>query len=188
MNANCYICGIGSGICDPCRGRHLTAFGFDKYEPPSPPRARPLTIAPKSISYNAANQDEAFAEARRQGMSVLQADVKSHLVLLDLDSLFAAQQFNAMIDFVDSKFKIDRADWWWSESGHPHRHVALQMTQELTTAVRIAIEGALGSDPSRTILNLYRYTALNDLAPSVLFVPKNATIYALSRPFRLTRS
>lgn len=112
-------------------------------------------------------------QAEERGCKVIEPD--AFTLLLDIDSEDALKQFNKLRPLIDELFFIRSIDRWTSNSGEGHYHLQVTLDTLLDPAARIALQAALGSDPTREILGIKRIKLSIDY-PTLLFQPKDAVV------------
>ena len=98
--------------------------------------------------------EAASEEAKAAGFDVLIAN--DYLLLLDLDNQNARNTLAKSIELVDRMFGVIEVKEWVSKSGGEHSHASVALRDPLKQEARIALQAALGSDPTREILSLIR--------------------------------
>ena len=106
----------------------------------------------------------AFEEAKAKGLEVRVAD--DYTLQLDLDNEVAANQFHAYEGRLRAHFNVVEIHETTSRNGN--RHAYVKMEKPLSVPERIALQAALGSDPTREFLSLKRWLN-NDPNPVLLF-------------------
>lgn len=180
----CYICGMGTGICDACTQEHLGGVNpGDNTIILSPVKKTPLPVLKDTViykgfeppelnedAYDVTREAESVDTARSAGMLVLYG--APDLLLLDLDNVPAHDRFRVMRPMVEAKVGITRVNAWHSKSGAPHVHVAVGIRTHMPVLARCALQGVLGSDPKREVFNVVKHVVHGVAEPSLLFQPK----------------
>lgn len=112
--------------------------------------------------------EEAMRCAEANGFEVVRSSPTA--LLLDLDTLDQLAQYEAVKLALLRNVQVDGIDHWRSKSGNKHVHIRLVEPIE-DPAKRYALQAALGSDPVKEMLSIFRL--LNGVRePSMLFKPK----------------
>lgn len=111
--------------------------------------------------------DAVIAQAQAEGFEVVRAS--DNVLLLDLDTSAALEQFDRVLPIVSQHFGVAGIERWRSKSGNTHMRVTINTAQPW--AVRYALETALGSDGVRGTLGLLQMINGCDEA-SILFRPQ----------------
>lgn len=117
--------------------------------------------------------EEAAEEAEEKGCIIIESDEST--LLLDYDSAEAAQQFENRRWSLEQIFGVESIESWPSKSGGGHVHYKVVLLQKLTSAQRIALQAAMGSDWVRELFAVER-DRLGKRNPSILFQPKEAVV------------
>lgn len=111
--------------------------------------------------------EKASGKALEAGFTVYRSE--PHLLLLDLDDHAALERFHKLFPWFQEKFPAAFIeDFWTSKSGNFHYIVSLGTS--LPIEERLILQAALGSDPKREILAVFRLHEGID-EPSLLFRP-----------------
>jgi hypothetical protein len=113
-------------------------------------------------------------------------------LLIDLDSDFSRSKFEQNLPIVKQHYGVESIERYPSRNqGTPrldlcHEHVIIKLQAPLTdTTMRFLLQAALGSDPTRKLLSLYR-TKRDHPTPSVLFKPRAKADVETETAARLT--
>jgi hypothetical protein len=115
----------------------------------------------------ALDRTKADDQAVKEGLLIVEAD--DYTLQLDFDS---EEQWDAFINFRLGHlltFKVV-ARVWWTASKSGNKHVYVKLLTPLDVTERIALQAAMGSDPTREFLNLMRVH--NDTDKPVLLFEK----------------
>ena len=119
--------------------------------------------------------------AKELGCEVIEPD--AFTLLLDYDSIEAWLKFAKQRNLIEELFGIKKIEEWNSSSSPPNKHVRVTLDTALSADQRLALQAALGSDPTREILGVRR-TQLSIEHPSLLFKPENSEIRVIYDPER----
>lgn len=182
MSKNCYICGVGSEICQDCNSKYVVSsspqiihgtdtvvkiWSLDKVAVEDPEDPYGVDAAEK--------EEEKIKEVEAQGFEVIRGQGDELLLDIDNSDTVDWTLFYTCVDMIHAKYGIKKMVNWNSKSGYPHTHVMVFLKESVLTNIRIGLEMALGSDPKRGILN-YKKMANKNYYPSLLFRPPNVDI------------
>lgn len=122
-------------------------------------------------SLNQQELDARIAQAIADGFEVVRG--ADDVLLLDLDTPAALEQYNRILPCVMEHFSVLEVEEWASKSGHTH--VRLKVGYGLPWAMRYALQAALGSDGLREALAIRQMLNGCDEA-AILFRPKPVEI------------
>lgn len=137
---------------------------------------RPFYAESEDVAY-ALSIEAGKKRAIKNGLLIVEPDDKT--LQLDFDT---TEQWNRFIGDRLSRFlqffAVDRV--WWTESKSRNKHVFIALSDPQPIQRRIALQAALGSDPTREFLSLMSVDACL-VSPVVMFEKPEATevvIYA----------
>jgi hypothetical protein len=97
--------------------------------------------------------DQIKQKAKDQGLLVVFPATTQ--IQIDIDSEEAYREFNRRLDIVTKHLQNLRfVENKPSRSGLPKRHITIDVGMDLSEGQRIALQAALGSDPTRELLNI----------------------------------
>lgn len=114
----------------------------------------------------------ALEKAKEQNADVVYSDPRT--LLLDLDTDEGEAQYARNLPIVQEYYQVRETLSWTSKSG-VHRHVMLEIGQDLSLPDRVLLQAILGSDPKREMLSMIRVAAEPGRDPntmSMLFRPR----------------
>lgn len=132
----------------------------------------PVTVIPMEY---ALDRELATKEAKVLGLNVVEAEYDTLQLDFDTDEqwkLFIDERLPRLYVFMP----IKRV--WWTESKSGNKHVYVKLADEWPETTRIALQAALGSDPTREFLNVMRHNAEVE-SPILLFEKPDAVEHVI---------
>jgi len=96
---------------------------------------------------------------------------KPNELQLDIDTQQQMDQFDRLKWLFDSQLPATEFKMAHSKSGEGY-HITVTLPFDVTNIERIALQAALGSDPLRELLSIFRYSR-NDAEPTLFVERKN---------------
>jgi hypothetical protein len=113
------------------------------------------------------DSESAFELARKENLDVRVAD--DYTLQLDCDDETSVNQFHCYEPRLRAHFGIKEITE--TKSRHQNTHIYVTLENPMTVPERIALQAALGSDPTREFLSLKRWLS-KDPNPILLFEVK----------------
>ncbi len=112
-------------------------------------------------------------EARKWAISrgLLVVTPRDNQLFLDLDTQEQVSRFMNMYQLLGKFGMFKSYSATYSRSGPPHKHIVVELTQDLSPVHRTALQAILGSDPLREFHNIRRDLD-GDIEPIMFFEEK----------------